>query len=80
MLATQIKIHLLDVLLDGVHLFLSCDFHLGISPAGHFNDHVVDLVLGISVRGNVMERTFFNLDIWPKAEKSYLMICPSAFL
>ena len=49
--------HLLDVLLDGVHLFGGGDFHLGIGPAGHFNDHVVDLVLGISVRGNVVEGT-----------------------
>ena len=57
MLATQIKIHLLDVLLDWVHFFLGCDFHLGIGPSGHFNDHVVDLVLGISVRGNVVEGT-----------------------
>lgn len=57
LLATQIKIHLLDVLLDGVHFFLSCDFHLGIGPSGHFHDHVVDLVLGISVRRNVVEGT-----------------------
>jgi len=51
------EVALLDVLLDGVHFFLGCDFHLGIGPAGHFNNHVVDLVLGISERGNVVEGT-----------------------
>ena len=40
------EVTLLDILLDWVHFLLGGDFHLGIGPAGHFDDHVVDFVTG----------------------------------
>ena len=42
------KITLFDILLDWVHFFFCGDFHFGIGPAGHFDDHVVDFVARIA--------------------------------
>ena len=42
------QITLFDILLDWVHFFFGGDFHFGIGPAGHFDDHVVDFVARIA--------------------------------
>jgi hypothetical protein len=47
---------LLDVLLDGVERLLLGDFHLGIGPAGNFDDHVENAIVPICKERDVMER------------------------
>jgi hypothetical protein len=47
---------LLDVLLDGVERLLLGDFHLGIGPAGHLDDHVENAIVPICKERDVMER------------------------
>jgi hypothetical protein len=47
---------LLDVLLDGIERLFLGDLHLGISPAGDFDDHVEDAIALICEERDVVER------------------------
>jgi hypothetical protein len=46
---------LLDVLLNGVERLLLGDLHLGIGPAGNFDDHVEDAVVLVRKKGDIVE-------------------------
>lgn len=46
----------LDVLLDGIERLFSRGLHLGVSPAGNFDDHVEDAIVLIRKERDVMER------------------------
>lgn len=57
---------LLDVLLDGVQVFLGGDLHLGVGPARHLDHHVEDLVALVGEERDVVERrngAIFILDV-----------------
>jgi hypothetical protein len=46
---------LLDVLLDRVERLLLRDLHLGIGPAGNFDDHVEDAVVLVREKWDIVE-------------------------
>lgn len=50
------ELALLGVLNDGVELLLLGNLELSVSPAGNFNHHVQNGLLGVRVQGNIMER------------------------
>ena len=45
----------LHVLFDGIEGFLLGNLHLGVGPAGHFNNHVEDTIVLVSEKRNIME-------------------------
>lgn len=54
--AYKTELALLDILLDGVEELLLGDFHLGVGPAGNFDDHVHDTHILVSEQRDIMER------------------------
>ena len=53
--ANETQATLLDVLLDRIEGFLLGDLHLGVGPAGDFDDHVEDPVALVGEKGNVVK-------------------------
>jgi hypothetical protein len=47
---------LFDVLLDGIERFLLGNFHLGVRPAGNFDNHVENAIVLIGEERDVVER------------------------
>jgi len=54
--AHEAQAALLDILLDGVERLLLGNFHLGIRPAGNFDNHVEYAIALIGEEGNIVER------------------------
>jgi len=47
---------LFNVLLDGIERLLLGNFHLGIRPAGNFDNHVENAIALIGKEGDIVER------------------------
>jgi len=54
-LRTKRRRFFFDVLLDRIERFLPGNFHLCVSPAGYFDDHVEDAIVLVSKKRDVVE-------------------------
>jgi len=54
--ADKAQTTLLDILLDRIEGFSGRDLHLGVRPAGNFDDHVEDAIVLICEERDVVER------------------------
>ena len=54
--AHEAQAALFDILLDGIERLLLGNFHLGIRPAGNFDNHVENAITLIGEEGDVVER------------------------
>ena len=54
--AHEAQAALFNILLDGIERLLLGNFHLGIRPAGNFDNHVENAIALIGEEGDVVER------------------------